>query len=403
MQAASHHLTRVISHGMGAEPVISDWPALTSAEVARVLHHYPEVGQPLRLEWHSPRPFSAACVMQTASGPVIVKRHHARVRDVVALGEEHRFVAHLQANGLPVSPALATAEGATALADEYWTYEVFPLAPGVDLYREAMSWTPFSSGQHAHSAGRMLARLHQASAGYDAPARPARPLVSSFTIFSQEDPVRPLQAYIEQRPAIADYLENRPWRGEVAQHLLPWHAGLKPYLDEFAPLWTHNDWHASNLLWSDATEQAQVQTVLDFGLCDRTCALHDLATAIERNIVEWLAIPQRQVQLVHLDLLDAMLDGYASVLPLNARQTRALAALLPLVHAEFALAELDYFHGVTQSPQNASLAYDTYFLGHAAWFHTSEGQRLLTHLQRRADALEHKPDSASAAVNQAAR
>jgi hypothetical protein len=39
---------------------------------------------------------------------------------------------------------------------------------------------------------------------------------------------------------------------------------------------------------------------------------------------------------------------------------RALAALLPLVHAEFALAELDYFHGVTQSPQNASLAYDTY-------------------------------------------
>jgi hypothetical protein len=55
-----------------------------------------EVGQPLRLEWHSPRPFSAACVMLTASGPVIVKRHHARVRDVVALAEEHRFVAHLQ-------------------------------------------------------------------------------------------------------------------------------------------------------------------------------------------------------------------------------------------------------------------------------------------------------------------
>ncbi|WP_039789991.1 phosphotransferase enzyme family protein [Herbaspirillum huttiense] len=384
MDAASHHLTRVISHGMGVEPVISDWPALTSAEVARVLRHYPDVGQPLRLEWHSPRPFSAACVMQTESGPIIVKRHHARVRDVAALAEEHRFVAHLQARGLPVSSALATPEGATALADEYWTYEVFPLAPGVDLYREAMSWTPFTSCAHARSAGQMLARLHQASAGYDAPARPARPLVSSFTIFSQEDPVRPLQHYIEQRPAIADYLENRPWRGEVAQHLLPWHAALKPYLDEFVPLWTHNDWHASNLLWSDATPEAQVQTVLDFGLCDRTCALHDLATAIERNIVEWLAIPQRAVQLVHLDLLDAMLDGYAATVPLTARQMRALAALLPLVHAEFALAELAYFHGVTRSANNAALAYDAYYLGHAAWFNSTAGRALLARITARA-------------------
>jgi len=388
MEAASHHLTRVISHGMGAEPVISDWPALTSAEVARILRHYPGVGQPLRLEWHSPRPFSAACVMQTESGPIIVKRHHARVRDVAALGEEHRFVAHLHAGGLPVSTALPTAEGATALADDYWTYEVFRLAPGVDLYREAISWTPFTSHAHARSAGHMLARLHLAAQGYDAPARAARPLISSFSIFSQEDPVRPLQAYIEQRPAISDYLADRPWRGEVAQHLLPWHAALKPYLDELVPLWTHNDWHASNLLWSDATPTAQVQTVLDFGLCDRTCALHDLATAIERNIVEWLSIPQRDVHLVHLDLLDALLDGYVALAPLTARQLRALAALLPLVHAEFALAELDYFHGVTQSPMNASLAYDTYFLGHAAWFHSAEGQRLLAHLQGRADALE---------------
>lgn len=387
MEAASHHLTRVISHGMGTEPVISDWPALTSAEVARVLRHYPGAGQPQRLEWHSPRPFSAACVMHTDAGEIFIKRHHVRVRDIAALDEEHRFVAHLHARGLPVSTALPTQDGATALADEHWTYEVFWLAPGVDLYRDAMSWTPFSSAAHARSAGRMLARLHQAAQGYDAPARAARPLISSFTIFSQEDPVRPLQAYIEQRPAIADYLAGRPWRGEVAQHLLPFHAQLKPYLDEMAPLWTHNDWHASNLLWSDATPQAEAHTVLDFGLSNRSCALHDLATAIERNIVEWLAIPQRAGELIHFDLLDAMLDGYASQLPLRARQLHALAALLPLVHAEFALAELDYFHGVTHSQQNAALAYDTYFLGHAAWFNTPEGQGLLNHLRRRADTL----------------
>ncbi|MCA1325044.1 phosphotransferase enzyme family protein [Herbaspirillum sp. alder98] len=395
MEAASHHLTRVISHGMNADTVISDWPALTSAEVARVLQHYPQAGKPQRLEWHSPRPFSAACVMHTDAGEIFVKRHHVRVRDVAALAEEHRFVAHLHANGLPVSTALQTTDGATALTDEHWTYEVFWLAPGVDLYRDALSWTPFSSTAHAHSAGHMLARLHQAARGYDAPARSARPLISSFTIFSQEDPVRPLQHYIEQRPAIADYLQERPWRGEVAQHLLPFHARLKPYLDELTPLWTHNDWHASNLLWSDASATAQAQTVLDFGLSDRTSALHDVATAIERNIVEWLAIPHRPDQLVHLDLLDALLDGYDTLLPLGARQIHALAALLPLVHAEFALAELDYFHGVTQSPQNAALAYDTYFLGHAAWFNGDEGQRLLAHLEARAERVAKKASTST--------
>ncbi|MBO9537326.1 phosphotransferase [Herbaspirillum sp.] len=390
MEAASHHLTRAISHGMGTETVISDWPALTSAEVARLLRHYPQAGKLQRLEWHSPRPFSAACVVHTDAGEIFVKRHHVRVRDVNSLTEEHRFVAHLHARGLPVSVALLTEDGASALADEHWTYEVFWLAPGVDLYRDALSWTPFSSRTHAYSSGAMLARLHQASQGYDAPARAARPLICSFTIFSQEDPLRPLQAYIEQRPAIAEYLRERPWRGEVAQHLLPFHTRLKPYLDEMTPLWTHNDWHASNLLWSDGSALAQAHTVLDFGLSNRTCALHDVATAIERNIVEWLAIPHRPDQLIHLDLLDALLDGYASLSPLTARQTRALAALLPLVHAEFALAELGYFHGVTHSQQNAALAYETYLLGHAAWFNGAEGQRLLCHLERRAEALERK-------------
>lgn len=387
MEAASHHLTRAISHGMNADTVISDWPALTSAEAARVLQHYPQAGKPLRLEWHSPRPFSAACVMHTDAGNIVVKRHHVRVRDIAALEEEHRFVAHLHAKGMPVVAPLQTIDDATAVADEHWTYEVYWLAPGVDLYRDAMSWTPFTSKAHAFSAGQMLARLHDASEGYDPPRRESRTLVPSFTIFSAMDPMPPLEAYIAARPAIADYLKNRPWQDEVARHLLPFHAQLKPFLAELTPLWTHNDWHASNLLWSDSSPQAQAQTVLDFGLSDRTCALHDLATAIERNIVEWLAMAQRPDQLVHLDLLDALLDGYASLRPMSARQTHALAALLPLVHAEFALAELDYFHGITHSEQNASLAYDTYFLGHAAWFNTQEGQRLLTHLLRRAETL----------------
>src|SRR5450830_267280 len=394
MEAASHHLTRVLSHGMNADTVISDWPALTSAEVARILLHYPQVGAPQRLVWHSPRPFSAGCVMRTANMEVFVKRHHLSVRDIAGLSEEHRFIDHLRQRGIAASPALTTADGATAVTDDHWTYEVHALASGVDLYRDAVSWTPFSSPVHAHAAGQALAQLHLAAQDYDAPARQAQTLVSSFSIFSQADPLPVLQRYIEHRPAVADYLAHRSWREETAATLMPFHAQLLPYLDELTPLWTHNDWHASNLLWTDRSAAAGVETILDFGLSDRTCALHDLATAIERNIIEWLAIQDAKntqdaqagkPNVAHPDLLDALLDGYHLIRPLTSRQWQALAALLPLVHAEFALAELAYFHGITRSAKNASLAYDTYYLGHAAWFNSEEGQRLLEQIGQRAN------------------
>ena len=41
------------------------------------------------------------------------------------------------------------------------------------------------------------------------------------------------------------------------------------------PLWTHNDLHASNLLWSAGGDNAQAAAIIDFGLADRTNAVHD--------------------------------------------------------------------------------------------------------------------------------
>lgn len=127
--------------------------------------------------------------------------------------------------------------------------------------------------------------------------------------------------------------------------------------------------------------------MFDFGLSDRTFALFDLATAIERNLIPWLDLDGGGRAVAELDQLDALLFGYASVLPLDAAQLRLLAALLPLVHADFALSEVEYFAGVTGSDEHAGVAYDRYLLGHADWFGSGEGQRLLRHLQRRAEAM----------------
>ncbi|MCW2871137.1 phosphotransferase [Actinacidiphila oryziradicis] len=355
-------MTGHLVHGMGTEPVAPDWPPLTAAEVGRVL------GAPVRVLWHSPRPLSAAALVERER-LLFVKRQHASVRTVEGLAEEHAFLRHLRGRGAPVVEVLA----AVRLGE--WVYEVHTAGKGADLYQDALSWSPFTSPRHARAAGVALAGLHLAAEGYDAPRRAVQPLVSSFTVFADpEDPLGALERYVADRPALAAALEGRAWRADTARIHLPFHERLAPLLGKLEPLWTHNDWHASNLLWDEAG--SEVSTILDFGLSDRTTAVHDLATAIERNVIQWLE-PSCPVR---YDDLDALLDGYTSVRPLSAVEAAALPELLPLVHAEFALSEMGYFHGVVGSAENAGLAYD-YFTGHAQWFTTPAGRRLLDRLR----------------------
>ena len=128
-------------------------------------------------------------------------------------------------------------------------------------------------------------------------------------------------------------------------------------LPALPPLWTHNDLHASNLFWSDLSDNATATAVIDFGLADRTNAVHDIANAIERNIVEWLVLvadPAHPDDVpVHLDHLHALLDGYESVRPLSADEAAALAPMTALCHAEFALSEADYFLAALHSNEKS--------------------------------------------------
>lgn len=374
-------------HGMGAAPAAADWPPLRVDEVDALLRRFALPDAVRALRWHSPRPFSAAAEVETSAGTLFVKRHHHRLRDVRTLGEEHRFIAHLRARGAPVPLLLHDAEGATAVQSGDWTYEVQRAAEGEDVYRQAASWTAFASTAHAHAAGRALAGLHRAASGYAAAPRSTTLLVANLRLFGQPQPLPALRRDLARRPALAAWLQRRDWQAELRTHLLPWHAQAWPLLASPPPaLWTHGDWHASNLLWRGRGDASEVSAVFDFGLADRSFALYDLATAIERNLVPWLQLDAGRRAVAELDQLDALLHGYAAVLPLDAAQLRALAALLPLVHADFALSEIEYFAGITGSDANADIAYRRYLLGHADWFGSDDGQRLLRHLQRRAAA-----------------
>jgi Ser/Thr protein kinase RdoA (MazF antagonist) len=386
------------AHGMDGSLVEPDWRSLTLDEMRALFAHFPELGEPTQILSQSPRPFSAASVVATRTGAgaeqrVFVKRHHRSVRDREGLLEEHRFLSHLRAHIALVPRVLASTEGETAIEAGEWTYEVHEIPRGIDVYQDDLSWTPFRSAAHAHSAGTVLALLHRAAQNFNAPRRKPRPLVASFTIFAASDPSAEMEQYLSQRPSIAGHHGVRDCAEQALELLAPFHAQLAPHLPALAPTWTHNDLHASNLFWSDAgpagDQSAHATAVIDFGLADRTNAVHDIAHAIERNIVEWLALvndPAHPGDVpIHFDQLDALLDGYESVRPLSTEESLALAPMAALCHAEFALSEADYFLGVLHSDEKAKMAYDGWLVGHARWFQSAAGRTLLDALRRRTD------------------
>ena len=385
-------ITVAKSHGLDGTLVDPDWKPLALDEVRKLLRWIPGCGEPIEILSVSPRPLSAASVVATDKRRVFVKRHHHSVRDCEGLREEHRFMAHLRANRAPVPKVLATEAGETALEDGDWTYEVHEIPAGDDVYQDALSWTPFRSAAHARSAGKMLAKLHRAALGFLTPRRKPRPLVASFTIFAASDPAAAMERYLKARPALAEDITTRRNCTFALELLAPFHAELLPFLPSLKSLWTHNDLHASNLFWSDGSDDAHATAVVDFGLADRSNGVHDIAHAIERNIVEWLALPEAvsggESVPVHLDHLHALLDGYEEVRPLSPEEAAALAPMTALCHAEFALTEADYFLGVLHSNARARVATERYLVGHAQWFRSAAGQKLLDALRKRSEAQE---------------
>ncbi|KXV63986.1 aminoglycoside phosphotransferase [Acetobacter orleanensis] len=355
-----------------------DWPPLTEEEVASVLAHYPSLPPVTAILWHSMRPFSAAGIVLlkgVGAKTVVVKRHHAQLRSVAALEVEHAFMQHLRERSIPVSTVLSTGSGTTAVTQGIWTYELFLPAHGEDLYRDTMSWQPYQSADHARVAGAELARLHKAAEGFDAPARGNTcPLVSSMVAVGQADLLPALREWCAQQPGLAPQLAGRPWEQDVQAVLEPFHAKLRPLLAHVTPCWGHGDWHGSNLLWATGYE-AGITSVLDFGMADRTCAVFDLAVALERSGVKWLDLPAPGV--VVYQQMRAVMEGYQSVRRLSAVERALLVAFMPLVHVEFAFSEVAYFGTLLKDAASAEVAYTEYLLDHARWFASAEGRDLL--------------------------
>jgi len=380
-----------LAHGMGRTLVEPDWPPLSGDEVTAVLARYGRPGGDAVVLWHSPRPMSAAALVRRAGTDLFVKRHHALVRTAGQLSAEHALASHLRTLGVAVPAVLRLPDGGTTVTSGDYRYEVHERAAGVDLYRDVMSWEPFTSPRHARAAGAALARFHRASASFGRPPRPPAVLISSCAVIAAPDPLAEVARLAARRPGLARYLDERPWRADLTRYHLPAIGALAPLLPGLGRLWGHGDWHPSNLTWTSAGPGAGVAAVIDLGLANRTFAAHDLAVAIERSAVSWLDLAETGRAGADIPAVDALLDGYQSVRRLSRAERDALPLLLPVAHLEYALSEVEYFAHVVRSRANADLAYDGYLVGHARWFAGLEGSALLTHLRRRADRRPGAP------------
>jgi Ser/Thr protein kinase RdoA (MazF antagonist) len=370
-------------HGMGKELVEPDWPPLTDDEVSEVLGGWgtaDSADQPV-VTWRSPRPMSAAALVGRGTVTVFLKRHHAGVRNAAQLAAEHAFATHLRRRGQPVPLVLRRANGQSVLRRGEFCYEAHQLAEGVDLYRDAVSWSPYTSRGHAFAAGRALAALHLAAADFPAPPRPFAVLMNSCRLICAADPLAEAARLTGERSDLAAYLAGRRWPQDFTAYLLPLIRRAAPVARTLPGQWGHGDWHPSNLTWTSAEPGAQVAGIFDFGLANRTFAVHDLAIALERSVVPWLDLDCSSGAAADLDAAAALLDGYQQVRPLTGIEAAALPRVLPVVHLEYALSEALYFTSVTRSPADADLAYE-YLIGHARWFGQPQGAALLEFLSQ---------------------
>ena len=126
---------------------------------------------------------------------------------------EHALPATCARMACPCQRSCAAAAGATAVTCGDFVYEVHEVAEGVDCYRDAVSWSPFTSLGHARAAGAALARLHEAAAGFPLPPRaPGR----AHKLMRRNRLGRPARGgesrSSRQRPGLARYLDRRYWQ-----------------------------------------------------------------------------------------------------------------------------------------------------------------------------------------------
>jgi Ser/Thr protein kinase RdoA (MazF antagonist) len=199
-----------------------------------------------------------------------------------------------------------------------------------------------------------------------------------FDLFFAEDLLAAVSRRIEASPALRVFFRGVSPQREVEKWYLEFHRQLRPALLGVRPWVSHGDWHANNLFFSDD----EVSSVIDLHLADLSFRMYDLAVALDRNAILWLEILAGNSEAVRYDVVEEMVRGYASVMPLSGAEVELLTRLLPVHQLDLALSNVDYYLSIEGRPERAEWAYHTYLLDHTRYFAGPEGRRTLAALRQ---------------------
>ena len=279
------------AHGLDGSLVEPDWAPLTLAELRPLIACFPQLGEPMETVFASPRPLSAAGrgahsgaagLRQTAYAFCARPRRPARRASLPAAPRGTRRVcAACAAERVGRNRDAKPASGPTKCMS-------LPPEPTCTATR--------SRGRHSN-APPMRTRPARLWPGCILPRRASMRRGGNLSRWSPasrsscgEDPQAALEHYLARSAVISGSRRCAAMRNRSP-------ASARAVSSRIA---TVAQAHPSAL---DAQRSARLESVLercrrttprataiiDFGLADRTNAVHDLAHAIERNIVEWLA------------------------------------------------------------------------------------------------------------------
>jgi Ser/Thr protein kinase RdoA (MazF antagonist) len=339
---------------------ISDryWGPIEPGEAARVL------GRPVEIVSQHLRWLFAVAHCRWDTGEAIIKRQPSMGRRLDQITWQHRLANHLADHGVPAVRAR------DLIAENELWYEVFDVARGDDAYAGVDTWEPFTRDAHVASAGRMLARLHQAGEGFE----PRQPQPQTGFVVQMGlvhlPPAKAVEVLCAARPAVADYLEDRDFAPAVTAAYGEIFDRLRPLADRLPERPLHGDWQTNNLFFHGDG----ISSIIDFHQADYAPRVLDLAVAVERNCFFWNRISEGEDTALDLRHAGILIEAYHGVGGLTLEELQAFPDVLAACQFEYGISFLDYYWGIESDHDKADWAWETFVLGHANWWRSAAGR-----------------------------
>jgi Ser/Thr protein kinase RdoA (MazF antagonist) len=334
------------------------WEPISDAEARGV------VGEGAQVLARHRRWLFAVARCSSPHGDVYLKRQPPMGRDIEQLRRQHLLTNHLADRGVPAARAIGLVEAAGL-----W-YELHEPAAGEDVYTGADTWDPFARDAHVVSAGRMLARLHAAGADFPDPTPQQQ---AGFVVqlgMVARKPADAVERLARLRPAVAEHLATRSWRGPVEAAYAELFDRLRPYLPALPQRPLHGDWQTNNLFFTGD----ECAGIIDFHQADYAPRLLDLAVAVERNCFFWNRISAGDDAAFDLRQAELLVRAYDAETPLEPIERVVLADVLAVCQFEYGISFLDYYAGVERDAAKADWAWNDFVLGHARWWGSPAGR-----------------------------